>query len=88
MPLGDNALPILEDTIRKATAAAHTADNIADTCIKVSLRQRIAAGEALAAARELIPPAAWPDWLAQIGIAPARQSATLSFRANTAAGAP
>jgi hypothetical protein len=70
MPSGDSQLPFIEDTIRRAAKAADTADSIANTCIKVSLHQRIAAGEALAAAQQLIAPAAWHDWLAQIGISP------------------
>ena len=70
MPFGDNQLPFIEDRIRKATEAARTADNIANTCIKVSLRHHIAAGEALAAARELVLPVAWPEWLARLGITP------------------
>ena len=39
--IGDNALPLLEAMIRQAAAAARTADSIANTCIKVSLRHRI-----------------------------------------------
>ena len=87
MPLGDNALPLIEDTIRCATAAARTADTIANVAIRISLKNRVAAGEALAAAQQLIAPTAWPDWLARIGISPREAKRTLSSPANIAAGA-
>jgi hypothetical protein len=63
-------LPILEDTIRAAHRAAIAADNFANIAIRVSLKQRIAAGEALAAARELVPPDDRAAWIASLGISP------------------
>ena len=82
MPFGDNSLPSLEHSIRQAAQAAETADQIADTCIRISLRHRIAAGEALAEARELVPPDAWPGWLARLGLAPRQAKSFTIFPAE------
>jgi hypothetical protein len=63
-------LPDLEATIRAAHSAAITADNIATVAIRVSLKKRILAGEALAAARELVPPDEREAWQAGLGLTP------------------
>jgi hypothetical protein len=61
-------LPALAITIREAHQAATTADTIANVAIKVSLKKRLLAGEALTAARALVDPDKWLPWLAQLGI--------------------
>jgi hypothetical protein len=61
-------LPALADEILRHHRAAATADTIADVCVGVSIAKRIAAGEALAEAWELLGPERVSDWLTEIGI--------------------
>jgi hypothetical protein len=61
-------LAVLAATIRDAHSAVTAADKIADTVIRVGLRKRIAAGEALAEAQKLVDADKWLPWLREIGL--------------------
>jgi hypothetical protein len=61
-------LSAIEATILAAHRAAVQANRIAEAVIRVSIRKRIEAGEALAEAREFVPPDDRPAWLTSIGL--------------------
>jgi len=63
-------LPKIEATLLGAHRTAIQADKLADVLIRVSLRARVRAGEAIAAARELLGPGELTLWLGRIGITP------------------
>jgi hypothetical protein len=67
MPFDGAALHDLAAVILQAHRAAVRADDIANVAIRVSLKKRVAAGEALSAARQLLDPDRWLPWLTEIG---------------------
>jgi hypothetical protein len=73
----------LELAIREAHSAADSADRLANIMIKISLKRRIAAGEAIAEAREVVPRGGVARVAGQAGAGPPRVAVAVELGAES-----